>query len=119
MAIATTRSLPAVASCRGRRRCDGLFGSRRVVQLSRKLVMLHHKPGQRLTLPMGAGDGGLWERGRPGRRRAFCLSQAAATMAIATDRPAASCRLLPPPLLRLIWKQASRLVESQACYAAS
>ena len=39
-------------------------------------------------------------------------------MATAATRPAASCRLLPPPLRRLIWKQASRSVESQACYAA-
>ena len=81
--------------------------------MSRKLVMLHHDPGQRLTLPMGAGDGGLWERGRPGRRRAFRHSQAAAAMAIAATRPAASCRLLPQPLRRIIQNQASRSVESQ------
>jgi hypothetical protein len=40
-------------------------------------------------------------------------------MDIANNNPAASYGLLPPPLLQLIWKQASRSVESQACYAAS
>ena len=54
-----------------------------------------------------------------GWRRAFHYSQAAAAMATAASRPAASCHLLPPPLRRLIRKQASRSVELQAWYAAS
>jgi hypothetical protein len=45
--------------------------------------------------------------------------QAAAAMAIAATRSAASCRLLPQPLRRIIQNQASRSVESQAYYAAS